>query len=295
MSDDFLEMKRTQAIAYFDMKRFEQAEPILKEILSLNPEDISAKYLLASSSYMLDKYDDAYQICNDIITTYLAVDVYRLLGKISRETKFYKNSEGFFLKSLELDPQDATTLAEYSYLLLLCGYKKKANEVMLEATTLEPDNSIVLHYKYYFQHTHGGKKDENEAIGQYIEASSDEVQKLIKLGLTDYKNNRFKSSKEYFRQAFLLEPTSEYILELLSSLDEINHFIFFPNRIFSKIHPVIRFMVIPLITFFIFIVLAALNSQLAIIFIISFYICAFLLIIWSWLSRPIYNHFIKKT
>lgn len=198
-----------------------------------------------------------------------------------RKTRHYKDSEGFFLKSLEIDPQSPETLAEYGYLLLLCGYTEKADEIMNEAVRLDPEDSIVLHYKYYFEHANGRKKKEKEAVEQYVINSSDEVQKLVKIGLTEYKNNRFKSAKEHFRQAFLLEPTNEYILEILEELDEINHFVFFPNRLFSKIHPVIRFAVVPIATVTIFIILAIFNQQVSAIFIIGFYVCVFILTIWS--------------
>lgn len=294
MSDDFLDKKWSEAVAYHDMKRYEQAELDLKEILAINPEHISAKYLLASSYYMLDRYSEAETICTDILTTYLAVNSYRLLGNIYRDTKRFKKSEEFYLKSLELDPNNASALAEYSYLLLICGYKKKANEVMSDALELEPDNSIVLHYKYYFDFAHGRKKEENKSIEQYFTYSSNEVQKLVMLGLSDYKRNRFKSSKEYFRQAFLLEPTNKYILEMLDTLDEVNHFIFFPNRLFSKMNPVLRLVLMPLVVILTLIGVAVFSSQLAAVFIIVFYVCIVLLVIWSWLSRPIYNFFIKS-
>ena len=289
MSSNFSETKRNEVIAYFDMKRYVQAQDAAKELLSADPNDEYALYMLGNCCYMLDKYDEAERFCKDVITSYLAVDTLKLLGKIYRETKRYKNSEEFFLKSLELDPQRADTLAEYSYLLLICGYTKKANEVMQEALRLDPENSIVLHYNYYFEHTHGSKKQEKTSMEQYIVNSSDEVQKLLKIGMTEFKNSHFKSAKEYFRQAFLLEPTNEYILEMLEQLNEINHIIFFPNRLFSKIHPFILIFCVPVSVIAIMVILAMFNQLLFTTFAVSFFVCMVLLVIWSWLSRSIYN------
>jgi len=295
MNSEFLERKQSELITYFDMKRYEQAQEAAKDLLSADPNNAFALYMLGSCCYMLDKYSEAESYCQDIITSYLAVDAYELLGKIHRETKRYKNSEEFFLKSLELDPQNAGTLAEYSYLLLICGYTKKANEIRQEAIRLDPENSIVLHFNYYFEHVHGSKKQEKTSMEQYFVCSSDEVQKLIKIGTMEFKNNHFKSAKEYFRQAYLLEPTNEYILEMLEHLNEINHFIFFPNRVFTRIHPIILFFGIVVVTAIILMVtLAMFDQEFFIIFIISFYGCLLLLVIWSWLSRPIYNLLIKK-
>lgn len=80
----------------------------------------------------------------------------------------------------ELEPQSAECLADYGYLLLLCGYPEKAKEVMQEALRLEPENSVVLHFNYYFEYALGGKQQEEKAIEKYVATSSDEVNKLIK-------------------------------------------------------------------------------------------------------------------
>lgn len=293
MSSEHLDKKRNEAIAYYDMKRYDQAEKLLMEILSYDPEDSFVLYLRANCCYMLDKYDESEKICGDLLTTYLAEDAFRLMGKIARETKHHKKSEEYLLKALELDPQNAETLAEYGYLLLLCGYFKKADEVMKEAVRIDPEDSIVLHYKYYFEHAIGGKRKENEAIGQYVNYSSDEVQNLMKIGLTEYKHKCFKDAREHFRQAFILEPTNDYILEMLEELNQINHFVFFPNRLFSRIHPVVRFVMVPIATVIILVLLSMLDQTIAAIYIIGFYVCIFLLVIWSWLSTPIYKAFFK--
>ena len=289
MNNEFLERKQSEVITYFDMKRYEQAQEAAKDLLSADPNNAFALYMLGNCCYMLDKYSEAESYCQDIITSCLAVDVYELLGKIHRETKRYKSSEEFFLKSLELDPQNASTLAEYSYLLLICGYTKKANEIRQEALRLDPKNSIVLHFNYYFEHVHGSKKQEEISMEQYIVSSSDEVQKLVKIGTMEFKNIHFKSAKEYFRQAYLLEPTNNYVLEMLEHLNEINHFIFFPNRFFAKIHPIILFFGLLFTAIVLMVIIATFNQIFVSIIAISFFGCMLLLVIWSWLSRPIYN------
>lgn len=295
MSDILLEKKRNEAVAYYDMGRYEQAAGVFKEILAETPEDPLILFLLANCCFMLDRYAEAERICMDIAASYLAVSAFRLLGKIYREKKRYKKAEECFLKSLELDPQNADTLAEYAFLLLICGYRKKANDVMKEAERLDPEDSTVLHYKFYFNLAHGSRKEELAVIEQYFTNSSDEVQKLIKLGLTEYKSDRYKSSREYFRQAFVLEPTNKYILDMLEELDRINHFIFFPNRLFQRMHPVMRFLGLPAAIVAVPVVMLSLGLEAAG---TALFVAAFagiiLLNLWSWLSGPIYKYIIKE-
>ncbi|MGI6605779.1 MAG: tetratricopeptide repeat protein [Peptococcia bacterium] len=168
---------------------------------------------MANCYFMLDQEDEAEKLCEELVATELAAEAFELLGKIYREKGYYQRAEESFLKALELDPQNAETLADYAYLLLLCGYYEKAREVMQEALRLEPENDLVLHYYYYFEHAVGKKKQEKKAIEEYMASSTDEVQKLIKLGQSEYKAHHYKKAEKHFRQAYLLDPTNPHILK----------------------------------------------------------------------------------
>ncbi|MGI6607246.1 MAG: tetratricopeptide repeat protein [Peptococcia bacterium] len=293
MNNGFSEKKMTEAIAYYDMKKYKQAEKALQELLAEDPRNNAAQFLLANCYFMLDQEDEAEKLCEELVATELAAEAFELLGKIYREKGYYQRAEESFLKALELDPQNAETLADYAYLLLLCGYYEKAREVMQEALRLEPENDLVLHYYYYFEHAVGKKKQEKKAIEEYMASSTDEVQKLIKLGQSEYKAHHYKKAEKHFRQAYLLDPTNPHILKMLEELQEINHFIFWPNRFFSWVQP-LRFYVFFLL---LLVVLSFLEERVGPpvgnIILPGYVGSVFVVAIWSWVSRPLYNLYLK--
>lgn len=298
MDINSLNKKRTEAIALYEMKKYEQAEDAFKTVLAEEPDNYYCLHLLASCYLALKRYDEAEEVCMKNIPTYVGGSALIMLGIIYRVKRKYKSSEECFLKALEIDPQNPDALSEYAFLLLICGYNKKADEVMHEAEIIDPQNYNVLHYKYYFKHSYGSKKEEIEAVEQFITYTSDEVAKLIKIGQTEYKSKNYKKAKKLFIQAFTLEPTNKYILSTLEELDRLTHFVFIPKRLFAKYHPVIRFIVIPVLLFLLLVIITGLltfiDYKLVHYFANMFFGTVLIFILWLLLSNKIYNLLFNK-
>ncbi|NMC56773.1 MAG: tetratricopeptide repeat protein, partial [Eubacteriaceae bacterium] len=158
-----------------------------------------------------------------------------LLGRIYIETKKLTNAEECFLEALRIEPQRADIIAAYGYLMLKAGQKNKARQLIEEALKIDPENAVVLHYNFFY-HLIVNKKDKQiAALGEYIKASGNEERKLFKAGIMEYCNGNFKAAYESLRQAYLLNPTNEGILEILQIAEQEADILYFPQRIINKI------------------------------------------------------------
>lgn len=220
---------------YIGMKRYQKAMDILMSLLEEKPNDADLLYLRAYCLHKTDCYQEALECCNEALSHGFSIDEGNyLLGKIYMEMNRYVQAEQCFLEALRLNPQAAKVMAIYGYLMLLTGNEKKAERLFDEALRLEPDNEVVLHYRFHYYLAKGKHSEQVQTLGQFIDSSDNEVSKFVKAGLHDLFQKNYKSSRENFRQAFLLEPTNKSILGILEEVDRKSHFLYFPHRVIER-------------------------------------------------------------
>jgi len=177
-------------------------------------------FLLAVCLYNIDKYEESFKVCEEALrNNYSREECYFLLGINYEALEKYPQSERNFLEALRINPQWAQVVAAYSLLMLRTGNHKKAEELMKEAARLDPNGNEIMDYKLRYYYYVNNKEMHSEALRKYIRDSSDEIKKFLHLSINDLQKKNYKSAKENCKQAFLLDPTNEYILLLLKKLD----------------------------------------------------------------------------
>lgn len=225
-----------EVLHYIQIGRYEQAQDSLVRLIGVDPNNGELLYLMACCCYGLEKSEDAFLYCSEALKNgFSAEDCNSLLGSIYIDLNRYVEAEQCMLEALRLNPQNASLLARYGYLMLKTGHEKKAKKLMEEALRIEPDDEEVLKYNFYYYLAKNKKTEQMEVLHQYFIYSNNEVRKLIHLGLANLFSKNYKSARENFREAFLLDPTNEAILELLRETDYNSNFLFLPQRIILKI------------------------------------------------------------
>jgi len=221
---------------YLDMGRAEQALEKGMKLLSHYPENGFLLYKIARCHYLLDQYEQAIHFTREALRVGFAEEYcYFLLGVTYLESGKYVESEEAFLHALRHNPGDADSLAAYGYLMLLTGHEDKADRLLEEALRIDPENSNVLHYQLMFSVAKEKFDEQDQFLEQYVQVADSEKNKLIHMGMTELSRKNFKQAREYYRQAFLMDPTDARILEILKDLDEATHFLFFPQRLIMKL------------------------------------------------------------
>lgn len=274
---------------YYSIGRYEIVLEKLSELISYEPNNGAAHYLMANCLFALDKYDDAIECCKEAILNNFSQDKGNyLLGKIYMEIDKYVKAEDCFLASLRINPQNIESMANYGYLMFRTAHEEKALNIFKEALNIDPNNTTLLHYIFLYHLVKNNKNEKLLVLGQYINNSNNEIGNFVHSGLLDLFDNNYKSARENFRQAFLLNPADKNILNILEDIDRDSHILFVPQRIIRKIGGPAVFWIVSII---ICQVLYKLKfSSISTIFLILY----ILLCIYTWITPFLYRVVIKK-
>lgn len=236
MVSEMKEHARQEIYHYYGIGRYEKVEVLAKKLLASDPSDIESLNILAETLFQLDRYDEAVETCRQALALGLnPAEGNELLGRIYLAMEAYAQSEECFLAALSENPEQASTLAAYGYLMLTTGHEDKATKLMEEALRLDSENPEILHYNFHFNLARGDKYLQLENLQQYMVVSSNEVRKLVNLGLFELHRNNYRQAREHLREAYLLDPTNEPILELLKAVEKDDHWLFWPHRLGERI------------------------------------------------------------
>lgn len=272
---------------YYEMNRYGQAKEHFKQALSDYPTHPRLLYKLAYCEYRLENLEEAYELCTNAIQHGLETAyVYCTLGVILRDQEKWYEAEQAMLHALSLNPAEPSNIATYANLMYMTGHFKKARLLMEEAKRIDPMDSTVLHYQFYMGLIDGKEKEKREALAGYIQVAEDDLYKLIKVGEAAYFRNDYKTAKESFVQAFMLDPNNPRVKEMLDRIKKETHFILLPNRIITKVGgPLGWWLICTAIVF-----LAGFLSLPALVIAIPIFL---VLNIYTWFSENIYNMFVK--
>jgi tetratricopeptide (TPR) repeat protein len=273
---------------YFDMDRYEEAVPSIEKLFENDPFDPDAFFYMAVVHFSKSDYASARKMCEQALNYgFDPAQCYYLIGQAHEEERNFKEAEEAYLSALELDPENGDILASYGYLMVKAGFEEKGLQLLVEAKRVTPASERVnqLILQYYF-----AKSDQNQQflyIQNVMEGASSEIQNLVNLGLFHALKNEDKAAMEYFRQAFLLDPTNSDLLKILEEYHQLTHPLFFPQRLIKKAGgPAViysLFMVITILLFFLkqFIVL------------LPFAAIYIVLCIYTWITPFFYKRYIN--
>jgi len=118
-----------------------------KQAIELFPTQPTPYFFLGIAQSQKKQYQDAVTNLQTgaafvVDNTALLIQFYSALGDAYNGLKEYERSDGYFDRALNLDPDNAYVLNNYSYFLSLRGEKlEKAEQMSRKANRLEPDNA----------------------------------------------------------------------------------------------------------------------------------------------------------
>lgn len=147
------------------------------------------------------------------------IQLYLTLGDAWSEKKNFEKSDEYFEKALETDQQNAMILNDYAYNLFKRNTKlQKAEEMVLKAMALEPDNGS-------YADTYGcvlmalGKLTEAETwIKKSLELEGENAEVLEHLGDVYVKQGKNNLAIEAYKKALMKDPGNKSVTTKLTKL-----------------------------------------------------------------------------
>lgn len=224
-----------EATYYYELGRYAQAKKRFMRVLANEPTDGTAMYFIASCAFHLEQTEEAEKYAREALRRVSNKEpTFALLGAICMEKKAYVEAEESLLQALAINGCNAGILAQYAYLMLKTGYEKKARQLLEEAHRLAPTDEAVLHYRYFFQRAYGEQSKQEQTLSQYMLIAGNDVDKLMKLGLSALDRQAYRGAREYFWQAYLLDPMNGQLVKVLKELDVLLHPVFWAKRLLLK-------------------------------------------------------------
>ncbi len=267
---------------YFDIGKYPQVIELINEELHDNIENSWLWYMLGYSNYATQEFEEAEeQLLEAMRLGFDEEIVLNVLGHIYMGTERWQDAEEAFLEGLRINPHDAETHAAYAVLMKLTGYRKKSKLLINKALELDPENSYVLRRNFILQGVHGSKEQQILTLEQYMNSADSEVAKLLHLGINASFRNNEKEAKEYYRQAFLLNPEDQTLLSILEEMEITTHPLLALNRLMERLGGPAIFWVLGIGLTFLFLALGFDDLGMVLIK------CYVVLALYTWISVPL--------
>lgn len=275
---------------YYAIHRYDQVVNFIKEILPEHLENGRIWYMLGYSHYQLNSFEDAEeQLFEAMRQGYPRDLVLSILGHLYMESEKYQKSEQAFLDALQYNPNNAHIHASYALLMKKLGHREKATQLIHKALALDPEDAHVLHYYFRLEAITENKQKQMQALEHYMNSGDSELSKLLQLGMHASLQKKEKEAREYYTQAFLLNPNDPQLLAIMEEINIPNHPLMTPMRIMNKIGG--PFVVWGL-GIAIFIVLQYFGLDVLSVILIMFYM---IFVVYTWLAEPIVKLLRKRS
>jgi tetratricopeptide (TPR) repeat protein len=214
----FLEASILTGKYYADLGRYDQAATIFKDLARQFPENGLAYFGLGESLYKLKDYQGAIEAMQRSLRFTIEINLFpvnlgklkyyqlHILGECYRETGQEELAREFLSRSLNLRPDDYTSLQTLGLLALQRGEFTQAVDYF-ERAIKSGGNLSSNHANLGLALRKLGRRAEAEkALLRSLEMDPQKVEALINLGHLCRENKNYAKALEYFKNAIILNP-----------------------------------------------------------------------------------------
>lgn len=138
--------------SYYTLQDYENAENIAKQIYTRNSEYDNAKILLANIAFQKHEFDVAINFLSQIEKEDFTASAYFLMGQICIANKEYQKATDYISKALEFTPNNLEFLYNLATAYYFLGWFDEALKTISKAKSIKPDsvNILYLNAEIYF-------------------------------------------------------------------------------------------------------------------------------------------------
>jgi len=152
LEPNFFEVKFNLGRLYFIQKKYTQAIDVLNQAIQLNPNDVLVHYYLANSFFNCDMFEESVNLINSFISKNNSndKDILNILAKSLNKINKIAEAKNIYRILLKSDPDNISYLMQLGYLMLAINNIDEAKNYFLSALQLDKNNYAVIYSLCFF-------------------------------------------------------------------------------------------------------------------------------------------------
>jgi|GEM_PF-3729645 len=209
---------------YLRIKQYEKAKAALEQALAEEPHHALNHYLLACIYSNQELWDEMEIHLEQAFSSgYTKDSILLLRAKLFTGRGYWHKAEHAYIEALSINPNRVDTYVNYAELLLHLGYYREASKLLETAESIHPQDKNVIRCQQYLQMAKDNKKNLVQHMERYMDVENDQMKIHIQLGLAAYYQNDYYTAKKHLREAFLMNPTSPDLLNVVRLIEYDAH------------------------------------------------------------------------
>lgn len=201
----------SKAEVLFNQKKYNQAEKLLNNALSTDPNDIYVLTLLAETNIHLENYEKADSLVDSAIG--ISPDsphLFYIKARIFLQKDKYKDAEFYVKKAIELDPEDADYFALLSAIKLDEKEYSEALDISETALELDSENILALNIRSKSLLKLDRKEESFQTIEGALREDPNNAFTHANYGWSLLEKGDHTKSLEHFKESLKNDPNDEF-------------------------------------------------------------------------------------
>lgn len=198
-----------------------KAEQLLRQATKVDPHNREAWQLLIMVLMRQNKWDEAKNLVAKIQDEKVKAEVLLALADIAYLRHDFKEAEEIYKQVLKLDPNNATALNNYGYMLAELGERLDEAEAMIrKALKIRPNEPAFWDSLGWVYFQRGEYKKALKWVEKAVKAQPHDAELRYHLGMIFWKLGEREKALRELREAVKIDPTHPQANEALERLEQ---------------------------------------------------------------------------
>lgn len=200
-----------RAIILIEQRKYVEAEKVLQDLFSSDPNDLQTITLLSEVKLQLDKVEDADTLINTAIGLYPDLShLFYIKAKVAIAKEKYNEAETHIEKAIELDANEADYFALWASIKLSRKQYEKALTLANQSLELDAENILGLNTRSTALLKLNNKEDSFKTIEGALKEDPTNAYTHANYGWGLLEKGEHKKALEHFREALKNNPHFDY-------------------------------------------------------------------------------------
>ncbi len=203
-----------------EQQDWQKAENLLRKATEVDPANGEAWQLLMMTLVRQNKWDEAEKLAEKIHDKKAKAKALLTLADIAYLQRNWEKAEQFYDQVIKLDPDNATALNNYGYMLAELGKRlDEAEKMITKAIKIRPNEPAFWDSLGWVYYQRGEYKKALKWVEKAVKAQPNDAELRYHLGMIYWKlNDREKALRE-LREAVKLDPRHSEAYEALEQIE----------------------------------------------------------------------------
>lgn len=200
-----------RAFLLYQQKRFSQAEDLLNQALTQDPNNIYCLHLLAEVNLAQDDPKKAKHFIDIAIGLAPSMDLlFSTKAKIMLDVELYDEAEELLKQAIRLNPQETQHYAMLAHVSLSRKRYQEAEQLAEKALSLDPANLLALNVKSTAQLKQNKRTESEETLKGALGENPEDSYTHANYGWNKLEMGDHKAALEHFKEALRYNPNNSY-------------------------------------------------------------------------------------